>query len=37
VLALLLAIVIPERRRLAQRVELPAAASDEVSLREVSR
>ena len=36
VLALLLAIVIPERRRLAQTVEFPAAASDEVTLREVS-
>ena len=36
VLALLLAIVIPERRRRAQTVEFPAAASDEVTLREVS-
>jgi hypothetical protein len=37
VLALLLAIIIPERRRLAQRVEFPAATSDEVTLREVGR
>jgi hypothetical protein len=34
VFALLLVILLPERRRIAERVEFPATADEEVTLRE---